>query len=86
VSLYIQGKTGLRRNVNKREAKGTLLALKRRSNVSELAVRELVANAIIHQDFSLRGTGPMIEVFTDRMEITNPGVPLVQTERFLDLI
>jgi predicted HTH transcriptional regulator len=50
----------------------------------ELAVRELVANAIIHQDFSLRGTGPMIEVFSDRMEITNPGVPLVQTERFLD--
>jgi predicted HTH transcriptional regulator len=50
----------------------------------ELAVRELVANAIIHQDFSLRGTGPMIEVFSDRMEITNPGIPLVQTERFLD--
>jgi ATP-dependent DNA helicase RecG len=50
----------------------------------ELAVRELVANAIIHQDFSLRGTGPMIEVFSDRMEITNPGIPLVKTERFLD--
>jgi ATP-dependent DNA helicase RecG len=50
----------------------------------ELAVRELVANAIIHQDFSLRGTGPMIEVFSDRMEITNPGVPLVKSERFLD--
>lgn len=50
----------------------------------ELAVRELVANAIVHQDFSLRGTGPMIEVFCDRMEITNPGVPLVQAERFLD--
>lgn len=50
----------------------------------ELAVRELVANAIIHQDFSLRGTGPMIEVFSNRMEITNPGIPLVKTERFLD--
>lgn len=50
----------------------------------ELAVRELVANAIIHQDFSLRGTSPMIEVFSDRMEITNPGVPLVKLERFLD--
>lgn len=50
----------------------------------ELAVRELVANAIIHQDFSIRGTGPMIEVFSDRMEITNPGLPLVKTERFLD--
>lgn len=50
----------------------------------ELAVRELVANSIVHQDFSLRGTGPMIEVFSDRMEITNPGLPLVKTERFLD--
>ncbi|SMB89093.1 Predicted transcriptional regulator, contains HTH domain [Desulfonispora thiosulfatigenes DSM 11270] len=50
----------------------------------ELSVRELVANAIIHQDLTLRGTGPMIEIFTDRMEITNPGIPLVNTERFLD--
>jgi ATP-dependent DNA helicase RecG len=50
----------------------------------ELALRELVANAIIHQDFNLTGTGPMIEVFSDRIEITNPGAPLVSTERFLD--
>lgn len=50
----------------------------------ELAIRELVANALIHQDFSLTGTGPMIEVFETRMEITNPGVSLVATERFLD--
>lgn len=50
----------------------------------ELAVRELIANALIHQDFSITGTGPTIEVFSDRMEITNPGLPLVKTERFLD--
>lgn len=50
----------------------------------ELAVRELVANAIIHQGFFIRGTGPMIEIFSDRMEITNPGLPLIKTERFLD--
>ncbi|MGB0466908.1 MAG: RNA-binding domain-containing protein [Pontibacterium sp.] len=50
----------------------------------ELAIRELVANAIIHQDFSLTGTGPMIELFDSRMEITNPGLPLVDTQRFLD--
>jgi len=50
----------------------------------ELAIRELVANAIIHQDFSISGTGPMIEIFESRMEITNPGIPLVDTERFLD--
>lgn len=50
----------------------------------ELAVRELVANALIHQDFSIRGTGPMVEIFSDRMEITNPGRPLVNSERFID--
>lgn len=44
----------------------------------------MVANAIIHQDLSIRGTGPIIEIFTDRMEITNPGIPLVDSERFLD--
>lgn len=49
-----------------------------------LALRELVANAIIHQDFNLTGTGPMIELFGNRLEITNPGVPLVDTQRFLD--
>ena len=49
-----------------------------------LAVRELVANALIHQDFSVSGTGPMMEIFDDRIEITNPGEPLVDTQRFLD--
>jgi predicted HTH transcriptional regulator len=51
----------------------------------ELAVRELVVNALIHQDFSIGGTGPMVEIFDDRMEITNPGIPLIDTDRFLDL-
>lgn len=50
----------------------------------ELAIRELVANVIIHQDFTIRGTGPMVEVFDGRLEITNPGKPLVDTRRFLD--
>lgn len=50
----------------------------------DLSIRELVANALIHQDFSITGTGPMIEIFESRMEITNPGIPLVATERFLD--
>lgn len=50
----------------------------------ELAIRELVANALIHQDFFATGTGPMVEIFSDRMEITNPGLPLVEPQRFLD--
>jgi len=50
----------------------------------ELAIRELVANALIHQDFFITGAGPMVEIFADRLEISNPGVPLVDTQRFLD--
>ena len=50
----------------------------------EVAIRELVANALIHQDFTITGAGPMIEIFVDRMEITNPGRPLMNTDRFLD--
>ena len=50
----------------------------------ELAVRELVANALIHQDFFVTGAGPMVEIFSDRVEITNPGESLVAADRFID--
>ncbi len=50
----------------------------------EIAVRELIANALIHQDFTVTGAGPMVEIFADRMEITNPGTPLMNTLRFID--
>ena len=49
-----------------------------------LALRELVANALIHQDFSIRGSSPMIEVYSNRIEITNPGSPLIDADRFVD--
>ena len=39
----------------------------------EIALREVIANALIHQDFSVTGAGPLIEVFSDRIEISNPG-------------
>ena len=50
----------------------------------EIAIREMVANALIHQDFFQTGTGPMVELFGTRLEITNPGLPLIETSRFLD--
>jgi predicted HTH transcriptional regulator len=49
----------------------------------EIAIRELVANALIHQDLTEKGF-PMIEIFGDRIEISNPGAPLVTPERFID--
>ena len=50
----------------------------------EVAIREFVANALIHQDLSISGAGPMIEVFDNRIEITNTGEPLIDTDRFID--
>jgi ATP-dependent DNA helicase RecG len=50
----------------------------------EIAIRELVANALIHQDFSITGVTPMIEIYEDRIEISNPGKPLIDPLRFLD--
>ena len=49
------------------------------------AVRELVANALIHQDMTVTGAGPAVELFVDRMEISNPGPSLVEAERMIDL-
>jgi len=50
----------------------------------EIAIRELVANMLIHQDFDLTGVGPMVEIFEDRIEFSNPGKPLIDPLRFID--
>lgn len=49
----------------------------------EIAIREIVANSIIHQDLSIKGF-PTVEIYSDRIEISNPGQPIIQTDRFID--
>jgi predicted HTH transcriptional regulator len=49
----------------------------------EVSIRELVANMIIHQDFEKKGF-PMVEIYFDRVAISNPGQPLIVPERFID--
>jgi len=53
----------------------------------EITIRELVANALIHRDFSITGMNPMIEIFSDHLEISNPGVllPSIKIERLIDV-
>lgn len=48
------------------------------------AIRELVGNAIVHQDLRETGTGVTVEVFDDRIEVTNPGIPILEVDRFID--
>lgn len=50
----------------------------------QIAIRELIANMIIHQDLFEKWTNPMVEIFLDRIEIINPWKPLIKTERFMD--
>ncbi|PSB01718.1 ATP-binding protein [Merismopedia glauca] len=50
----------------------------------EQALRELIANALVHQDFLATGTSVMIEMYSDRVEISNPGIPPIKVERFID--
>jgi predicted HTH transcriptional regulator len=52
--------------------------------VPEVTIRELVANALVHQDLSIGGASVMVEVFSNRVEISNPGEPIVPVERFID--
>lgn len=51
--------------------------------IPEIAARELIANALMHQDFTQPGA-PVIEVFKDKVQITNSGIPLIDTMRFID--
>lgn len=48
------------------------------------ALREALANACIHQELSISGSSILVEIFSDRIEITNPGTPLVNAERIID--
>ena len=60
----------------------------RKSVVSfpEIAIRELLANTMIHQDLQQKGTNPMVEVFKNRIEFANAGAPLVAIERIVDSV
>jgi predicted HTH transcriptional regulator len=49
-----------------------------------IAIRELISNSLIHQNLTVSGAGPTIEIFDNRIEITNPGTPLIEVDRFID--
>ncbi|MEP2830813.1 MULTISPECIES: ATP-binding protein [Alphaproteobacteria] len=50
----------------------------------EDSVREFLANALVHQDFTETSSRPLVEIFKDKVRITNPGLPLVSVDRFID--
>lgn len=58
---------------------------KEKTAYPEIAIREAIANALIHQDFTINGTGPVIEVFATKIVISNPGCPLIDPVRIIDM-
>ena len=50
----------------------------------EKAIREIVGNVIIHQDLTVHGSGPMLEIFDSRIEGSNPGNLLIDVDRIID--
>ena len=60
------------------------VALKTKSKFPLPSIREAIANSLIHQDLYITGTGPVVEVFDNRIEVTNPGSPLVDIMRIID--
>jgi ATP-dependent DNA helicase RecG len=84
---YAAGFEGLIAYINDHVPRNEVLGQALRRDIRmypERAIRELVANSIIHQDFAMTGTGPMVEIFDDRMEVSNPGLPLIDPLRFID--
>jgi ATP-dependent DNA helicase RecG len=57
---------------------------KSRQTYSREMVKELATNMVIHQDFSVPGYAPRVEIYNDRVEFTNPGAPVIEVARFLD--
>lgn len=57
---------------------------KPRAGHPKKAIREVVGIALVHQDLDERGTGATVEVFDDRIEVTNPGLPILPVDRFID--
>ena len=48
------------------------------------AVREMIGNMLIHQDFTTHGNGTILEVFDTKIEASNPGSLLVEVNRIID--
>ncbi|MGN0072128.1 MAG: ATP-binding protein [Atopobiaceae bacterium] len=48
------------------------------------AVRELLSNAVIHQDLSAADSGPLVRIYSNRIVFSNPGSSLIPAERILN--
>ncbi len=53
-------------------------------SIPQAVIREVLSNAFAHQDLSSEEDGIVIEIFKNRVEITNSGKPVLDQLHFLD--
>jgi len=51
----------------------------------KVALREFLANMMVHQDFDIKGMTLTVEIFANRLVFTNPGNSLNDVNRLIDL-
>ncbi len=84
---YIAGFEGLIDYIDSRLPSNEVIGKAFREDVKmypDIAIRELVANALVHQDLNERGMFVTIDIYSDRMEIGNPGPSSIDPNRLLD--
>lgn len=62
--------------ITKNTSTKTTIGKKNRINTPQyppVAIREAIINAIVHTDYSIKGSSIIVAIFDDRIEITNPG-------------
>lgn len=55
-----------------------------RKEYPQQAVREMLSNAVIHQDLSDTTAGPLVGIYSNRIEFSNPGTTLIPVDRVLN--
>ena len=50
----------------------------------EKAIREILGNLCIHQDLTIKGRGPVVEIFDSKIEATSMGTLLIEPDRIID--
>ncbi len=55
-----------------------------RRSYPQRAVRELLVNAVVHQDMAIATSGPLVGIYDNRIEFNNPGASLIPVDRVLN--